>query len=100
RYFDVYRKIGLVEQSDATAVRVEPWQMLAPVSDSIWRFQNSPWGKYKVMWAEGFHDYFWLERLGDRYRSRAHHVMSLLKADDKSDSSSTARVSPPSGKKP
>jgi len=53
-----------------------PWQMPAPVTDSIWRFQNSPWGMYRKMWAEGFHDYFWLEQLG--YRSRAHTVLALL----------------------
>jgi len=58
--------------------QIFPWQMLAPVSDSIWRFQNSPWGMYRRMWAEGFHDYFWLERLGRR--SRAHEALVLLQA--------------------
>ncbi|KPL06920.1 hypothetical protein AMJ85_10090 [candidate division BRC1 bacterium SM23_51] len=59
---------------------IAPWQMLAPVTDSIWRIQNSPWGMYKKMWSEGFHDYFWLERLG--WRSRAHAVREMMETMD------------------
>jgi len=68
RYYDVRMKANPFRSES----RIYPWQMLAPISDSIWRFQNSPWGIYARMWARGYHDYFWLERLG--YRSRAHEV--------------------------
>jgi len=71
---------------------IVPWQMLAPVSDSIWRIQNSPWGMYRKMWAEGFHDYFWLERLGRR--SRAHEVLALLQVLDRSANSPAGGASP------
>jgi len=57
--------------------------MLAPISDSIWRIQNSPWGMYKNMLKEGFHDYFWLERLGNR--SRAHEAVESVKAREAAD---------------
>ncbi len=59
---------------------IEPWQLPAPVSDSIWRIEASPWVMYRRMIAAGYHDYFWLERLG--VRSRAHEVVRLLQTLD------------------
>jgi hypothetical protein len=64
-------------------IEIPPWEMLAPISDSIWRIQNSPWGMYKNMLKEGFHDYFWLERLGNR--SRAHEAVESVKAREAAD---------------
>ncbi|MCX8038619.1 MAG: glycosyltransferase family 39 protein [Candidatus Sumerlaeia bacterium] len=55
---------------------IEPWQLPAPVSDSIWRIEASPWVMYRRMIAAGYHDFFWLERLG--VRSRAHEVFRLM----------------------
>ena len=71
-----YYEVRMKANPFRAETQIAPWQMLAPVSDSIWQIRNSPWGMYKRMWAEGFHDYFWLERLGRR--SRTHEVLALL----------------------
>jgi len=74
-----FYEVRMIVESPVKIDRVIwPGEMPAPVGDSIWRIESSPWGIYKKLWREGFHDYFWLERLG--YRSRAHAVEWLVQA--------------------
>jgi hypothetical protein len=57
-----------------------PWQMLAPITDSVWRIENSAWSMYPAMWRQGFHDYFWLETLNLR-RSKANLERPKVEAE-------------------
>lgn len=75
---------------------IAPWEMVAPIGDSIWRIENSQWTMYAKMWAAGFHDYFWLERLGKRARiaPARQHLRELLGPPDKPDPPPSAAPTP------
>jgi hypothetical protein len=43
---------------------VSPFQLPAPINDSIYIVQNSQWTRYAEMWRMGMHDFFWLRVAG------------------------------------